>query len=296
MAPQYAAIDDYVCLEARGPAAGQFLHGQLSQGVNPLPAKRAPLAGWLDARGRVRALLRVIQDGEGYVLVTARDGAEALVKRLRMFVLRSAVTIELAADLGVGAVLGADTPWLERRGLPAGATQGSCHTVGDLRFIPVGGDFWYAIGAPGALGTLAAELPAAPVHAATRAEIALGLPLVTAAIADRLVAQMLNLDALGALAFNKGCYPGQEIVARVHNLGDVKRRTRRYAIEGTPAPDVRTAVTLATGDPVGEVVRSVPTPEGAEVLALVDHAAADRPLACNGAPLTARPLPFTVPG
>jgi len=151
------------------------------------------------------------------------------------------------------------------------------------------------LGPTAALARLAAELAPAPADAVARVEIALGLPLVTTAVADRLVAQMLNLDALGALAFNKGCYPGQEIVARVHNLSDVKRRTRRYAIEGGSAPAARTAVTLATGEPVGEVVRSVPTPAGAELLALVDNAAADRPLACDGVPLTALPLPFAVP-
>lgn len=294
MTTYYAATDDYLCLEARGPAAGQFLHGQLSQAVDPIPPGRAPLSGWLDARGRVRALLRVVRHGDGYALVTARDGADALVKRLRMFVLRSAVTIDVAPNLAMGAVLDADADWLVPRGLPTDPTPGACHAVGELLFVAVGSGYWQALGAPAALARLAAELPAAPAHAAAQAEIALGIPLVTAAVADRLVAQMLNLDVLGALAFNKGCYPGQEIVARVHNLSDVKRRTRRYAIDGA-VPTVRSAVTLATGEPVGEVVRSVPTPTGAELLALVDNAAADRPLACDGAPLAALPLPFAVP-
>ena len=88
-------------------------------------------------------------------------------------------------------------------------------------------------GAPAALESLTAGLDDASSGEAARAEIALGIPAITPALADRFVAQMLNLDELGAVSFDKGCYPGQEIIARVHNLGGVKRRARRYA---APAP------------------------------------------------------------
>ncbi len=97
---------------------------------------------------------------------------------------------------------------------------------------------------------------------------------------------MLNLDALGATVFDKGCYPGQEVVARVHNLGDVKRRVHHYSTTAAPT---------AGGDAVGEVVRSAPTAEGCELLAVVDHAAADGPLTIVGATLRELPLPFPVP-
>jgi folate-binding protein YgfZ len=126
------------------------------------------------------------------------------------------------------------------------------------------------------------------------AEIRLGLPAITPPLVDRFVAQMLNLDALGATVFDKGCYPGQEVVARVHNLGDVKRRAHRYSMTATP-PAIGVAVTAPGGDAVGEVVRSAPTSEGCELLAVVDHAAADGALAIGGATLRELPLPFAVP-
>jgi folate-binding protein YgfZ len=128
---------------------------------------------------------------------------------------------------------------------------------------------------------------------AERAEIELGIPAITPMVADRFVAQMLNLDELDAVSFDKGCYPGQEIIARVHNLGGVKRRARRYAAPREP-PSLGTPV-LAAGTEVGEVVRSAPAGGGSELLAVVEHAAAGSPLTCAGAPLAELPLPFAVP-
>jgi folate-binding Fe-S cluster repair protein YgfZ len=104
---------------------------------------------------------------------------------------------------------------------------------------------------------------------------------------------MLNLDELAAVSFDKGCYPGQEIIARVHNLGGVKRRARRYAAPAAP-PAIGTPV-LAAGAQVGEVVRSAAAPSGCELLAVVEHAAAGSPLTCADAPLDELPLPFEVP-
>jgi folate-binding protein YgfZ len=137
------------------------------------------------------------------------------------------------------------------------------------------------------------ELTRVPPAAAALAEIRLGLPAITPPLVDRFVAQMLNLDALGATVFDKGCYPGQEVVARVHNLGEVKRRARRYAATGPP-PAIGVAVAAPSGDAVGEVVRSAPAPGGCELLAVIDHAATDGALAVGGNVLHELPLPFVV--
>lgn len=293
MSPQYSALTDYLCLQVRGAEAGAFLHAQLSQALGSLAPGRAPLAGWHDARGRVRALLRVVQLPERWLLLTPRDGAEQLLKRLKMFVLRSAVTLDVATDVEVAAVLGAERAWLKTQGLTADAAPAACLTVGQLHWVHVGGGYWQVLGSRAALGSLAASLPAAPAGAAALAEIGLGLPAITAELADRYVAQMLNLDTLGALAFDKGCYPGQEIIARVHNLGDVKRRLRRYAASGS-APAVGAAI-LETqgGTAVGEVVRSAAAQSGSELLAVVEHAATRAPLTCDGNLLAELPLPVS---
>jgi folate-binding protein YgfZ len=267
----------------------------LSVSVAQLEAHHAPLAGWHDARGRVRAVVRVCRLADRWRLVTANDGLEALVKKLRMFVLRSAVTVDVARDVTVAAVLGADAAWLERRGL-APSTPPSHAVVQDgLHWIRVADDYWQVLGTPEGLAPLAAELAAAAPHAIALAEIGLGIPAVGASTAERFVAQMLNLDVLGAVSFDKGCYPGQEIIARVRHLGDVKRRARRYTAASAPPP-AGSSVTRDDGTVVGEVVRSTAADGGAELLAVVDHAAAGGELRCGAAKLRELPLPFPVPG
>jgi hypothetical protein len=296
MTPLYSLLIDHVCLEVRGRDAGSFLHGQLSQAVERLEPNRAPLAGWHDARGRVRALVRVWRLPDRWLLVTPRDGAEDLERKMRLFVLRAAVSLGVASDVSVAAVLQPDAAWLGARELPADTAAGSITQRGELNWLKVGAGYWQVLGPTAAHTTLAESLPAAPVGAAALAEIALGMPAVTANLAERFVAQTLNLAELGAVAFDKGCYPGQEIIARVQHLGGgVKRRARRYAAAGPPPPIGTPVTTVGNDAAVGEVVRSAAAGSGCELLAVVDNAAAGTALRCGVAPLSELPLPFTVP-
>jgi len=209
-------------------------------------------------------------------------------------VLRSNVTLARAEDVAVAALLGDDDAWLAARGVPARDTAPNrLVRRGGVALVRIGPSYWQALGAPAALAELTAGLTETRPADAERTEIELGIPAITPKLADRFVAQMLNLDELDAVSFDKGCYPGQEIIARVHNLGGVKRRARRYAAPQGPPP-LGTPV-LAAGTEVGEVVRSAPTRGGSELLAVVEHAAAGSPLTCAGAPLTKLPLPFEVP-
>ena len=292
MVLQYAAPSDSVCLTVRGADTSAFLHGQLSQDVAELDATHAPLAGWADARGRVRAVFRVCRLPDRWLLVTPRDGVDALLKKLRMFVLRAKVTLELAADLGVAAVLGDADRWLATHGVARDTPPNRVVHRGEVSIVRVGPEYWQLVGTAAALAPLGAVLASADAEAAALAEIRLGIPAITGALADRYVAQMLNLDALGAVSFDKGCYPGQEIIARVHNLGGVKRRARRYAANRAPTVG---ATVEAAGAAVGEVVRSAAAASGCELLAVVDHAAVGTALTCDGAPLRELPLPFDVP-
>ena len=293
MALQHAALLDTVCFEARGAEAAAFLHAQLSRAVADLDPTTAPLAAWADPRGRVRALLRVCQLPDRWLLITPRDGADDLLKKLRMFVLRSKVTLARADDVRATALLGDGDEWLAARGVPSTTPANRMVRRDAVTFVRIGPSYWQALGAPAALVSLTAGLGQASADGAALAEIGLGIPAITPAVADRFVAQMLNLDELDAVSFDKGCYPGQEIIARVRNLGGVKRRARRY---GSPAePPAIGAPVLAAAAQVGEVVRSAPARLGCELLAVVDHAAADLPLTCAGTPLAELPLPFEVP-
>ena len=293
MALQHAALLDTVCLEARGAEAAAFLHAQLSRAVADLDPSSAPLAAWADPRGRVRALLRVCQLPDRWLLFAPRDGADDLLMKLRMFVLRSKVTLARADDVKVTALLGDGDEWLAAHGVPSDTPPNRMVRADDVTFVRIGPSYWQALGAPAALVALTAGLGNASANDAALAEIRLGLPAITPALAARFVAQVLNLDELDAVSFDKGCYPGQEIIARVHNLGGVKRRARRYAAPAEPPPIG--APVLAAGTQVGEVVRSAAARSGCELLAVVDHAAAGSPLTCAAAPLAELPLPFEVP-
>jgi tRNA-modifying protein YgfZ len=294
MALQHAALLDTVCLEARGADAAAFLHAQLSRAIPELDSGSAPLAAWADPRGRVRALLRVCSLPDRWLLVTPRDGADELLRKLRMFVLRSKVTLALATDVSVTGLFGDGAEWFASHGVPGNATPPNrLVRHDDVTFIRIGPSYWQALGAPAALVSLTAGLGKTGAADAALAEIGLGIPAITPALAERFVAQMLNLDELDAVSFDKGCYPGQEVIARVHNLGGVKRRARRYGVQA--APPAIGAPVLAAGSQVGEVVRSAQATRGSELLAVVDHAAAHLPLTCAGEPLAELPLPFEVP-
>ena len=86
---QYVALNDRVCIEVQGADAAAFLHNQLSRALLELDPADAPLAAWADARGRIRALLRVCRLPERWLLLTPRHGAAELASKLRLFVLRS---------------------------------------------------------------------------------------------------------------------------------------------------------------------------------------------------------------
>jgi folate-binding protein YgfZ len=294
MTGRYCALPGRAAIEVRGRDAAAFLHGQLARALDVLVPGAAPLAAWLDSRGRVRALPRVVRLGEDrWLLSIERDVAEATASKLRMFVLRSAVTIAVG-DYACGALVGTDDAGLLAVGLPAETPVDTAVTRGAAHAIRIGPVVWQLIGPAAALDDLGGALERGPASLAQRAEMALGIPAIGAAAADRYVAQMLNLDRLGAVTFDKGCYPGQEVVARVHNLGSVKRRARRYA-SSAAAPPAGAAVLTAAGEPVGEVVCAADAPVGSELLAVIDHAAADAELSVDGVPLRAEPLPFAVP-
>ena len=295
MTARYCETPSLACIEARGADAASFLNGQLSRGVDRLDAALAPLAGWHDPRGRVRALLRVVRRADRWWLVTPADVAAATAKRLGMFVLRAAVKIEIAADVGVGALLDADDAWLTARGLPAATPVNGVVALGALTCVRLGPGLWQLIGPRAAVQAFGSDLPRASESDASLAEIRLGLPSIGAPVVEHFVAQMLNLDLLDAVSFDKGCYPGQEVIARVHHLGSVKRRLRRYGLEGAAPPAPGAAVVTADGTNVGEVVRAARAERGSELLAVVEHSAAGGPLTVDGARLGLLPLPYAVP-
>jgi folate-binding protein YgfZ len=234
------ALGNLGVIAARGPDARRFLQGQVSQDVLAMPLTRVAIAGCHNPQGRTTALLRLVPlDAESVALVLPRERIPDLLASLRRFVLRARVRLvdETAEWILDGLWPAGAAAALASRGLPMPAAE-----VGALS---VGRSGWAWRHAPDGrivMLTPAAALPGcidtAPDPALRHwhlAEIAAGWPQVYAATAAAFVAQMLNLDAIDGISFTKGCYTGQEVIARAHYRGRVKRRMQRFVTRAAPA-------------------------------------------------------------
>jgi folate-binding protein YgfZ len=305
------SLEQLAWIAVRGPDARRFLHGQVSQDVTGQPLDRVALAGLHNPQGRAAAILRLVPlADEALLLGLPTEIAPAVIQRLRRYVLRSKLTLDDAsADWQAVGLAGAEaTATLDAAGLlPAGTGIGArprqgerlawCHATDPQRFIVV---------APRAAGLPAGWQPdnhGAAQLAWRAADVASGLPQVYAATAEAFVAQMLNLDVLQGIAFDKGCYTGQEVIARAHYRGRVKRRMQRFVTAAaTTAPLVPGDTgTLADGRSF-RVVEAAPLPDGRIAflaVAPLSAGAADEEAAAAGpgvaAPGSSPPLAVETP-
>ena len=208
-----ARLNRYGLLAVTGTDARDFLHAQLTNDIANLPPDRAALAGWCTAKGRLLASFLVIPSKDGFLLQVARDLAPTVAKRLSMFILRAKVKI--TDESNAWAQYGI---WDADLGAAGVAWEGDVATVrvAERRFLKIGKNLSQSCGQGEENWTLQ--------------EIRAGRPLISAATQDKFVPQMVNFEALGAINFQKGCYPGQEIVARAQYRGEVKRRMTRVEL------------------------------------------------------------------
>jgi tRNA-modifying protein YgfZ len=271
----------FATIAVTGPDAKAFLQGQLSFDLDHLTARRMELAGCSSAQGRVQAVLWLIERSDAIVLIVPSVLVDATLSRLRKYVLRSKVKLETTDRFAVHA---APDVSLE------GAAQNHWE-VGDRSYVQ-----W-----PGPAARTLCVAPASnsdEVQIAVsqhwhRADIEGGLPQIYPQTYEAFVAQMLNLDVLGGISFEKGCYTGQEIIARTHFRGAIKRRMLRFSAgDAPPEPGTR----IVAGDQhAGDVVDAVATDTGTELLAVVNLAQVSETLRiASGALLTSRPLPYQV--
>ncbi len=265
-------------IRATGAEAESFLQNQLSNDLRQLVPARAQLSSYNSPKGRVLDLFTLRREGEAILLETRRDTLPASLKRLRMFVLRSRVVLEDMADAAFALGLAGPNAaaLLEQCGLPVPAQDWDTLGADGVTVMRrPGSQARFSLhAAPARLQALWPLLSARARPVGTAAwrllEVLAGLPAIRPETADHFVAQMLNLDQLGAISFTKGCYPGQEIVARMHYLGNLKRRMflcRSDAAEVLPGTDVVAAG--VEGSTVGEVVHAAPHAEGGTALLAV---------------------------
>ncbi|UCC14219.1 MAG: folate-binding protein YgfZ [Gammaproteobacteria bacterium] len=247
-------LPEYGCFRVTGPDAGSFLQGQLSSDISTLSSRGGQLSSFNDPKGRVIAVLRLLRLDDEYVAVAPHAVIETTARRLGMFVLRARVSVNICRDLTVwGAV-----------GVPGVDSLGA---VADAMLLPPKVNA-VALGIRPLSDTPAAALSGAvdPVDWES-AEILAGIPEIYPCTAGSFVAQMLHLDRLGAVSFDKGCYVGQEVIARAHHLGRVKRHARLFRLAtGVAKPGDKVIVDDANA---GTVLRVAAGPGRSLVMAVI---------------------------
>lgn len=314
-AERKAAAEDTVLIElsplslirAHGADALTFLNGQLSNDVRRVDEAHSQLAAWCNPKGRALALLRVLRRGEDYCLQLPGTLQETVLKRLRMFVLRAKVVLDSADnDLVSFGVAGpqAETLLRETIGELPGEING-CVTRNNVTLLRIPTSRFLVIAPMNAATELWQRLrpDARPVASDrwTWFDIGAGLPQVYPGTSEAFVPQMLNLELLGGVDFKKGCYPGQEIVARLHYRGGLKQRMVRAHVETPATPGVPLYAPEMPGQSTGAVVSVAPAPAGGYDLLAVVHLSSvaggvvrlgdER----NGKLLALLPLPYPLP-
>jgi len=283
-------ISDWGVIRAEGEEAAKFLHGQLTQDFALLGLDEARFAGFCTAKGRLMAtMIGWKADANTVLLALPLELLPAIQKRLTMFVMRA--KCKLSDATGQVALWGAigsldDKP------------QWSLEHNGDVTRIRLPDNGSQA-------RWLIAQSPDAPAPAALLSEgewqwseLEAGQPSVLAATSEQFVPQMLNLELLDGVNFQKGCYPGQEVVARSQYRGTLKRRTYLYELEGVAKPGQEIFHSEDPGQPAGLVANVAQVGASSLVLAETKIAALGSGSLHLGAPdgplLTNRPLPYSL--
>ncbi|HEY5290734.1 MAG TPA: folate-binding protein [Burkholderiales bacterium] len=290
-----------------GDDAQAFLHGQLSNDVKQLTPQRSEYAAYCSAKGRMLANFLVWQEDGAYCLELARSLLPAVQKRLAMFVLRAKVKLADASESRVILGLAGSAAAGALRELFPALPREAHQMVHD----PANGTL---IALPGARFQLIAELESAkrlwqqlakaltPVGSACWEwlEIRNGIPLITPATQEQFVPQMANMELIGAVNFQKGCYPGQEIVARTQYLGQLRRRMvlAHVAGETMPQPGDELFSDALDGQASGMVVNGQAAPDGGyDLLAVMQTASLSQATAhfksADGPRLSILPLPYS---
>jgi hypothetical protein len=261
-------------LSFRGPDALRFLQSQLTADVAALADGIAKPAAWCSPQGRVLAVLWLLATSDGALAVLPRSLAPATAEGLGRFVLRARLKVtDESARLAVAGFVG------ELPSVAEGASIGR---------LPA--DRALLVGPPQALAAAAGRRPPGDENAWWARCLAQGEPMVFPATRGEWIPQMLNLDLIGAVSFSKGCYSGQEIVARAHHLGRVKRRMARYECVAGALPEPGHGL-FDGAEKVAEVVAAAPGAP-AQLLAVVNLDSLGRPLGDAPGTLALRPLPL----
>ena len=283
-------------IRVEGEDAAKFLQGQLTQDFVLLPATQARLAAFCSAKGRMLASFIGLQRSDGEILlVTSRDILAPTLKRLSMFVLRAKAKLtDASADYAVCGLAGeALAGLLPETGEPW--ERADVGTASVVRLYPADGQtrtLWIA--------PAAAQAPngaALPLATWLWADVRSGVAMITAPIVEAFVPQMLNYESVGGVNFKKGCYPGQEVVARSQFRGTLKRRAYLASTDGLLHVGQEVFQDADPSQPCGLVAQCAAAPGGgsAAIVSMQVAAAATAALSAgapDGPRLSLQPLPY----
>ncbi|QEP43961.1 folate-binding protein [Ectothiorhodospiraceae bacterium BW-2] len=307
--PLWVDLSHLQLWQLQGGDTELFLQGQLSSNVQSLGPDLSQLSSYSTPKGRMLAMMRLLRTPDGSVWMLLPDSiAAATLKRLQMFVLRSEVKFSDYSDhrvrLGLNGEAAATLLQRHFGTLPEeenGVAQFDKTQLLRLPFAPH--RYLLITTAEQALALMqqpdAANLPRAEREAWEWLDISAGLPSLDAATVEAFVPQMANLQLLGGVSFKKGCYTGQEVVARMQYLGKLKRKMYRLHSESAQCPTIGSELNSPhskSGQWVGKVVNAAPAPQGGvDLLAVVEIAAMEQggvTLVEGGSEVTLLPLPY----
>ena len=263
-------------LAVRGPDASKFLQGQVTCNLNYLSDSNASLGARCTPKGRMLSSFRIVSEGDGYVLAMASELLEPQLSDLKKYAVFSKSTLgdESAEWLRLG-LYNADEVLSELGLLLPTEADGVARTDNLLAIRLSDGrvELWIRSAiSTDVMQQIQAKLPERPLNNWLLAQVRAGIGQVFGVTRELFIPQMINLQAVGGVSFKKGCYTGQEIVARMQYLGKLKRRLQRLSLEGAELPAVASELfSPVHRSSVGEVVLAAQSETGVELLAVLQE-------------------------
>lgn len=292
----------YGLIKVHGEDAESFLQNQLTNEVGNVTESTHQIAAWCSPKGRIIATLRVFKRDGAYYLSLSHDLLEHVLKKLSMYVMMSKVTLEdVTQSLSHWGVSG-DSAKQDLKAVLGDALPsdvGTSKTINGLTVLKLAGTLprYEIFSDAGSDKVLTDNLKKAPENHWQYLDIVAGIPSINQASSEAWIPQMVNFIQVNGVDFKKGCYPGQEIVARLNYLGKTKRRMYRLLIDSDQLPAINDVIASANDKAAGKILNAVINPEGkAEALAVMKIAETTEALilANNEASITHLELPYTV--
>lgn len=289
-----APISHLGIIRVQGDDAASFLHGQLTNDFVLLDQQHARLAAFCSAKGRMQAsFIGFKRAPDDILLICSQDLLARTLKRLSMFVLRAKAKLtDARADFQLFGLIG--------KAVPATEAPWTLHTQADgshlVHLYPAAGQPRALLVAP--VGTPAPQGTALTSEQWLWSEVASGIAMVSEPVFELFVPQMLNYESVGGVNFKKGCYPGQEVVARSQFRGTLKRRA--YIVHADQPLNAGQEVFAASDaeQATGTVVQAAPAPQGGwDAIVSMQIQSAQEALTAGspeGVALTVQSLPYAL--